>query len=85
MTNYQDDYPISKEIMEFHLNDKLLIERCNELTHRLLEGGIGLNTTCKIIKEYQKKYILLYHEGSPALAHEFTIDFYGKNYLVKHN
>jgi len=73
-----DDYNITQEDMEFHLKEGILIKKCNHFTHRLLESGMGLGTTCKIIKNFQKVYIYLYKEASPKIAKAFTIEQYAR-------
>ena len=41
------------------LNDKFMINECNEMTRRMLKEGVNINTVCGIIKEYQTKYLYI--------------------------
>ena len=54
--------------------NKLMIERCNEATRKLLENGININLVCKFIKDYQKKFIYLNECG--ADVKEFTFEVF---------
>jgi len=54
-----------------HINDKFLINESNKGTKVMLEKGISIDTTCMIVKNYQKIYILMKQE-SPILAQQFT-------------
>ena len=60
--------------------DKFMINQCNETTHKMLKAGVGIDTVCKVIKDYQQKYLCLKDSGefSAEQVKVFTFEFYWK-------
>tara|TARA_R100000388_G_C7218884_1_gene147742 strand:- start:77 stop:292 length:216 start_codon:yes stop_codon:yes gene_type:complete len=59
------------------LNDKFMMNECNEFTRKMLEANININTICGIIKEYQTKYLYIKSQDK-ELAKQFTIEMWWK-------
>ena len=58
--------------------DKFMINQCNETTHKMLKAGVGIDTVCKVIKDYQQKYLYLKEETSADQVKEYTFELYWK-------
>ena len=58
-----------------HINDKNLINECNNSVKILLNKGMPIDMVCKLIKGYQRIYILM-KQQEPHLASEFKFDKY---------
>ena len=54
------------------IKDEFLLNECNTCTHKFLEAGLPINTICKIVKAYQREYLLLKKEN-PLLAKEMPL------------
>ena len=52
------------------INDKQLIDRCNEFTQKSLNAGISINGICRCVKNYQQIYISLNDKDKK----DFTFD-----------
>ena len=65
-----------------HINDKFLINESNEGTRVLLDKGMPINMTCKIIKNYQRCYICV-KEENPQLAQELKFHKYMENLIER--
>lgn len=59
------------EIKEL-VKDKFLMDQCTEMTGLLLKGGLPINRIVEVVKDYQRKYILIKKE-SVHMARQFTI------------
>jgi len=38
-------------------NNKVMLERSNEIAERLLSGGMHIDKICELIQDFQRKYI----------------------------
>ena len=65
-----------------YMNDKLMMERCSEITIKLMEGNMDLNKTCELVKDYQQKYIHI-HKQNPVMAKDFTLELWCKTLKFK--
>ena len=54
------------------LNDKFMMNECNEFLGKMLEANMNINTICGIIKEYQTKYLYIKSQDK-ELAKQFTM------------
>lgn len=62
------------------IKDKFLIKECQEFTKRLIEIGMSIDEISKVIKEYQRTYILLKNQGLPAeIMETFTTEVWWKS------
>ena len=60
-----------------HINDTFMMGECFTFTKAMMDAGMELNTICKIIKNYQQKYIYIKNEN-PEMAKLFTIEMWNR-------
>ena len=62
-----------------NLKDKTLMSRSNEITRKLLDGKININTICVMVKDFQYKYLAIKDEyGEGDILDAFTPEIWWK-------
>ena len=72
-----------QQLLKKYLNDKLLRDRCNEIT-RMLLGKMSIDTISNLVKDFQLKYIYIKEGGEDYTA--FNVAMWAKlsnNFKVK--
>jgi len=62
-----------------NLKDKTLMSRSNEITRKLLDGKINIDTIVVMVKDYQFKYLAIKEEyGQGDILDAFTPEIWWK-------
>ena len=62
------------------LKDSFLMTQSTTFTASLLEAGMGLDDVCKVVKEYQRSYLLLKNNKIPEnMLTAFTTEMWWKS------
>ncbi len=57
------------------INDKFMMNECNNFTGIMLKNKMDINTICGVVKEYQTKYLFI-KSKDVELAQKFTMEMW---------
>ena len=64
------------------VNDKFMMGECSKFTAEMLKQGVDINTICRIVKEYQRKYLYVKSQDKEWAKH-FTMKVWWINCVDK--
>ena len=64
-----------------YVNDDFMMNQCKNLTNKLIMGCFSLDKICDLVKDYQKKYIVI-HKFAPHMSKKFSLQIWHKHLKI---
>ena len=65
-----------------YMKDEFMMKSCAEIVEKLMGSGMSIDSVCKYVKDYQRKYIAVDKEDKKLSKH-VTVEYWSKDIMNK--